>query len=637
MDKQECLVIDNGTYMCKAGISSSSDPNIIVRNYVYRIKEKKGLSYLLEGAKKLKNQKAAYTLKTMFDGPVVYNYEVFEGTMHAIIQELKIKNVSQLVITECFLNPKMFKTQMLHVLFSQMKMKKVQIGYDMVYAYEYNLKNNKNMSKEIIFKRSFCDVIVSMSHQGVYIIPVDPKEKTILYNLSGYLPLGGSLSQLIFTESVASKYYGTGIKVPKEEVEKHFTKMRVPLNYFEEIEEVVYTGKGNILIETKQPKKEKIHLPRIPPKKKVKQDTPIKEAVQESSSEEEMQDEIDTEQQEETLEQDTDVLDSELQQEEASEVCDIPSDSLDAIKRAKREKLIKGATEHRNKQKIIKCLSRLHIHIMKLEEKMLLMTDPKAFMNQRKQRLAFLDKIIKKRNFIRSELKNKKSSYSLALLKETISSSNQTEPQPENQVYLDEIADSQKSDLEILDEIEYIDLFLKENDPSYQCREENIYDRIRNGYDATKQGININIEFLRIPEGLFNPSILGIENPGITEMLSDVFQARDVRNIFITGGFSRIQGIKQRVEKEIIPLRHPSNEPVVVEALDPVYDAFHGAVLSSEYFPIYTQDMYKKSGNSIIVGESEIDKGNIFNDLSNEENLFSIAQEEGSRGTLAKE
>lgn len=605
MSKTHVLVFDNGTSECRAGTNKDGLPEIVVKNQLCRIKEKEGkITYTMENSKRRKMcASSAVTIKSMFDGPVVYNYEIFKSTVEAILSEIKEKKIKTIVVTECFLNPKMFRVQMLDVLFGYFNFQKVQLGYDFIYSYEYNMKNNPNMCKENIMDGNFCDIIISMGHQGIHTIPVDPQTKKIIYSLSGFLPFGGLLAQNVFCSMVSAKYYGTGIKIPKEEVETAFRSIKVLQSYTKEIEEVAYKGKDNLKIDLKGAVKEKIPKQKFFLKRKIeKKETIRKRKISEETDKEE----------------DGGTEDLELPQEiESKGVTEKPDNNVNDIditaapkedtaaqlenegKRIKKERLIRGAAEHRNKQKLMQVLKKLETHIMWLEERDLFVNNPEKLMERRKAHMAALQKILKKRSFIRNELKNKKSLYSLALLKQTLSSANQT-PSPENNIYLNDAKEAQESDTEIIEEIESIDAFLRENDKAYKSKEENVVDRIKNGYGKEKGGVNINIEFPRTAEVIFNPSIIGIENPGILELLSDIFQVYNVRNIFLTGGFSQISGIKERIEKEIVSMRYVPNTPTVSMALDPMYDTFKGAFFLSEYFPIYTQREYKEKKDSLV-------------------------------------
>ncbi|KAI5192688.1 actin-related protein 5 [Nematocida minor] len=602
MKKRTLLVVDNGTWECKAGCADA-EPCLRFKNQIFRMKGKDGkITYSIAPNKKTNITTA---IKSMFDGGVVYNCEVLESTIKEILKEVKKPakeekgkhEIKELVMTECFLNPQLFKDMALETIFSAFSFEKIQFGYDFVYSYEYNLKNNTKLSlQKTGFKRDFCDVIISMGHLGVYVVPLDPTKNTIIYDRSTYMPLGGLAAQHIFSKSIINKYYGTGLKIMKEEVEEYFKKIRVPLDYLQEIENVVNEGVGNVKILQKQ-NKEKVPVIKKIPKRKIGGLEAYRKRAKEMDAE--LIDELDNDDLDNEVEDNTDEITEQV--EEAEDEVEEKEDEIEAEKevevvdeeeiarKLKREKLIKGATDHRNKQKIIKVLERLNYHILLLEDRHLLITNPSEFMKIRKDRLEHLEKIIKKRTFVRNELKNKKSTHSLALLKKSLA---QPDTVVEDNIYLQEIRDAALEDIAIQEEIDYIDLFLRENDPTYITKEENPLDKIRNGYKE-KGGININVEFIRTAEALFNPSIVGIEQPGIGESLSCIFQTMDVRNIFITGGFSQIEGIAERVKKEIIPLRHLPNDPQVVTALDPINDSYKGGFLLSKYFQTYTRQEYE--------------------------------------------
>ncbi|KAI5159717.1 actin-related protein 5 [Nematocida ausubeli] len=589
------LVIDNGTYECKAGMKEEI-PSLRFRNQIYRLKGKDGrISYSISAVKK---QNTTLTLKSMFDGPVIYNYDVLEGTIQSIIKEIKgslngkgKEEIDELVITECFLNPQVFKDLAMESIFNAFSFKKVSFGYDFMYAYEYNLRNNPGMSlQKDGFNREFCDVVISMGHLGVYVVPLDPMKEMILSEESTYMPLGSLAAQHIFHRSIANKYCGSGIKVQREEVSEHFKAIRVPLDYMEEIEEVVYKGTGNLQILQKTGK-EKASVPRVFPKRKPSTEDSRKKAKHQEENKDTHKEDAEIgelEPEKEELEIEAEEVIALLEKAEATKP-EITTEEEQA-KRLKREKLIRGATDHRNKQKVIKSLERLNHHIFLLEDRHLLINNPSEFIKLRRNRLEYLERIIKKRTFVRNELKNKKSPHSLALLKKSLE---QIDAPQEDNIYLQEIRSASLEDIEILEEIEHLDAFLRENDPEYVEKEENPLDKIRHGYKE-KGGININVEFIRTGEALFNPAIVGIEQPGITESLSLIMQTKDVRNVFITGGFSQIKGIKERIQKELVPLRYLPNDPSVVCALDPVIDAYKGAFIKSPYAQTLTREDYTK-------------------------------------------
>lgn len=582
------LAIDNGTSECKAGFAGES-PRIKTKSHVLRVKEKNGGAfYITEEAKQRKEYAASTaTLKSMFDGPVVYNYEIFKGTLQALIKDLGAKDVKHIIITECFLNPKLFKSQALSVMFDTLGFETVRFGYDFVYAYEHNLKHNRNMSLSTESPRGFCDVVISMGHQGITTVPVDPVRKKILYHHASLLSFGGHLAQKVLHQSLAAKYYGTGTRIQREEVDPFLCSLFVAQEYFQDLRRILLTGEHEVKLEPREKNQVRDKPPRSKRATKRKTVQPPEEAEPESGS----------------------PVEEPAAQEDLPEYLPLKKEVFMspqelAQKKLRRDKLIKGAVEHRTKQKLARILDRIEKHVAALEEKLLIATNPLKLVRHRRARVEELEKELKKRTFIRNELKNKKSPYSLALLKQSLLSQDAVAGQThEDNRYLQEIKEAQLEDTGILDELEALDHFLLQNDKTYRKKEDNICDRIRDGLQLPKGGVNINIELVRTPEVIFNPSIIGIDQPGLPESLSDIFQVYDIRNILINGGFSQIRGLKERIEKEIRGLRYFPNEPSVVMALDPVYDAFLGMSEDSEYFPVYTRDAYVKNPDALLDSE----------------------------------
>ncbi|XP_075166642.1 actin-related protein 5 [Haematobia irritans] len=74
--------------------------------------------------------------------------------------------------------------------------------------------------------------------------------------------------------------------------------------------------------------------------------------------------------------------------------------------------------------------------------------------------------------------------------------------------------------------------------------------------------LHVGIESIRAPELLFQPSMIGMSETGLSELLKFVFDTFDsndqqclASNIFITGGCSRLPGLKDRLLKELQEMR----------------------------------------------------------------------------------
>eukprot|EP00079_Xenopus_tropicalis_P031026 XP_017944797.1 PREDICTED: actin-related protein 5 isoform X3 [Xenopus tropicalis] len=91
-------------------------------------------------------------------------------------------------------------------------------------------------------------------------------------------------------------------------------------------------------------------------------------------------------------------------------------------------------------------------------------------------------------------------------------------------------------------------------------------------------------ERIRVPEILFQPSLMGEDQAGLAETLQYILdrypqevQQELVQNVFLTGGNVIYPGIKGRMEKELVQIRPFGSSFQVSLASHPVLDAWQGA------------------------------------------------------------
>ncbi|XP_013922691.1 PREDICTED: actin-related protein 5 [Thamnophis sirtalis] len=91
-------------------------------------------------------------------------------------------------------------------------------------------------------------------------------------------------------------------------------------------------------------------------------------------------------------------------------------------------------------------------------------------------------------------------------------------------------------------------------------------------------------ERIRVPEIVFQPSLIGEEQAGIAETMQLVLdryskdqQEKLVQNVFLTGGNVMYPGMKERIQKELLEMRPFQSSFQVHLASNPVLDAWHGA------------------------------------------------------------
>ncbi|OAL43586.1 actin-like ATPase domain-containing protein [Pyrenochaeta sp. DS3sAY3a] len=109
-------------------------------------------------------------------------------------------------------------------------------------------------------------------------------------------------------------------------------------------------------------------------------------------------------------------------------------------------------------------------------------------------------------------------------------------------------------------------------------------------YDAESQRqinqIHLNVERIRVPEVVFQPTIAGLDQAGIIEIASTILTerladapARDavLKDIFLTGGNTLFHGFEDRLRAELRAVLPAEQELQVRRAKDCVLDAWRGA------------------------------------------------------------
>ncbi|KAH3683651.1 hypothetical protein WICPIJ_005379, partial [Wickerhamomyces pijperi] len=96
--------------------------------------------------------------------------------------------------------------------------------------------------------------------------------------------------------------------------------------------------------------------------------------------------------------------------------------------------------------------------------------------------------------------------------------------------------------------------------------------------------LHLNVERIRVPEVVFQPSIAGIDSAGIPELLENLLNnsltatQRDtvVKDIFTTGGFTSFENYEDRIRKELQSILPFGTEINVRAAQDKMLDSWRG-------------------------------------------------------------
>jgi len=125
------------------------------------------------------------------------------------------------------------------------------------------------------------------------------------------------------------------------------------------------------------------------------------------------------------------------------------------------------------------------------------------------------------------------------------------------------------------------------------------------------QTFDLDLERCRCAEILFRPGILGKEEDGIHKCIYDAIMKCDVdirqdlyENIVIFGGTSLLNGLEERLLKEITALAPASVKPKIIAIPERHYAAFIGASILSSMSTFQdlwiTKDEYDETGPSIV-------------------------------------
>jgi len=103
---------------------------------------------------------------------------------------------------------------------------------------------------------------------------------------------------------------------------------------------------------------------------------------------------------------------------------------------------------------------------------------------------------------------------------------------------------------------------------------------------AMANQMHLNVERIRVPEVIFEPSMAGVDQAGIVELTSDILlhrlpnpvdREKAYRDIFLTGGNCMFEGFQERLKRELRAVLPFEATMDVRMAKDPLLDAWRGA------------------------------------------------------------
>ncbi|KAL8729965.1 MAG: hypothetical protein Q9166_004410 [cf. Caloplaca sp. 2 TL-2023] len=301
---------------------------------------------------------------------------------------------------------------------------------------------------------------------------------------------------------------------------------------------------------------------------------------------------------------------------------DIPDESLDeaGLKEKRHQRLMKSGYEARARAKVEKELERARIAEEERLDNERRETDIQGWLEERRAARQTLMQRIKERDRLKADLGNRKSLASQMRMK-TLANLASDQPGKKRRRGGDDdnfgandddwgvyrtVATGEHSDDEEEEDLgaglKGVEAQLLKYDPSFN--ESNTLEaqsdwtqslvhaflRGPRPFDPESQQeahqVHLNVERIRVPEVVFQPSIAGLDQAGIVDIAADIInhglsKVQDrisvLGDIFLTGGNTMFTGFDERLKRElraVLPVEAPIN---LRTARDPVLDAWRGA------------------------------------------------------------
>jgi len=125
---------------------------------------------------------------------------------------------------------------------------------------------------------------------------------------------------------------------------------------------------------------------------------------------------------------------------------------------------------------------------------------------------------------------------------------------------------------------------------------------------AENYQLHFGLEEIRVPEILFQPSMIGCTEAGLAELIAFVLklfpadeQQRLVDHVYLTGSCAQFRGLKERLSKELLALRPFQSSFAIYESKDPTLSAWLGACLQAKKAnfndSLTTRSQYQEHGS----------------------------------------
>ncbi|XP_046405545.1 actin-related protein 5 [Ischnura elegans] len=621
------IVIDNGSYQCRAGWATQLQPSLVFKNLIAKQRKERGKK---DGETQVGNDIAniealRFQLKTQFDRNVVTHFEAQETVFDHIFSRLGIDTdggvYHPIVLTEAFQNPNYSRNLMSELLFECYGVPGLVYGVDSLFSFWHN--NGCGIQNWAIDFSKKTGLVISVGYRATHVIPV--VQGVVKYHQARRLAVGGAHMSHFLHRLLQLKYPAHFNAITLSRVEELLHEHTyVANNYDEELskwmeDDVCEDGEGSESSSYYYSNVHRIQLPFVPVS------NPVLSVEQQKERRRELAKrlvEMNARKREERLAEDEERLHQLL----------AAQDLLEEGDEIEFEAMLKECGLS-NESELSKNILQLQARIEKTKQKIASLTtaeesvtddpkgkfykdsmDPKDYeewisslckqrreildrQNQRRQRRQDMARrrtvAAQERMRLISELARKEKTKKRAgggvncniSGGDTDTFGMRDEDWDVYKAINREGGDSDsEEEHERLAEIEET---LRRHDP--EGLRSNDYSARPGGAPslvdpAERHQLHVGVERIRTPEIVFQPHMLGVEQGGLSEVMECVLKqfSPDVQqelanNIFISGAVAGLPGLLDRVKMELQQIRPFGSNIRISKPFDPSLDAWYGA------------------------------------------------------------
>ncbi|EDN11056.1 conserved hypothetical protein [Histoplasma mississippiense (nom. inval.)] len=610
------IVIDNGSYLVKAGWSFDKSPRFIIPPVMAKYRDRKfNRTCHFVGYDAYVDATTRGQVRNAFDpgSSVIGNWDVMEGVLDYIFLKLGVDGANgsvdrPIVLTEPIANLGYTRRMMNEILFECYSAPAVAYGIDSLFSYRYN--------------RGTDGLVISSSHASTHVIPV-LNSKALLSN-SSRLEDRNRVIQYPFTEHVvvekteeelariAERKKESGRRLQEQAAKIRLEKLmkkEQELEYYKDLQQGLAseTKKEVKRILEAEDMKDEAHLERTI--------RDLERSIKKSRS------------------KDLGNEETEEQEEATFPLLDVPDEELDeaGLKEKRHQRLMKSNIEARQRAKAEKEMEKARLAEEERLDNEKRENNFDQWIEERRQAREALLQKLKEKERLKADLGNRKSLASQMRMKTLANLASDTPTKKRRRGTDDDTFgandddwrvyrtvatgpdaagatsdDDGNDEIDIPTQLRAIEQQLLEHDPLFtenhtldaqsDWTKSLIHMFLRGPWpfdpESTREAhqLHLNVERIRVPETVFQPSaIAGLDQAGLVEIAADIVnqqrfssgqeRARLLRDVFITGGNSLFKGFDERFATEFRSLLPVEMGSVlkVRRAGNAVLDAWKGA------------------------------------------------------------